>query len=237
MWVREPPSPSPDRKATATVDGTLCRMAEGKVPAVGSRDEAPRCPVPPPALRKLCPLNKESLIYPRREDACVNINAHIDGSLEIIAFRLNDQSFCVKTRSIREIRGWVPVTPMPHAPYEVLGVINLRGMVIPVIDLAAKLGMAGTEASERSAIIVTDVNGMTMGLLVEGVSDILTVPATSLQPVPSNAGQATQFVEGILTHQDQMICFLNLEELFSADGLSVGGGGGGGGAGPGWEEF
>lgn len=167
----------------------------------------------------------------------MNINASINGSLEIIAFRLNEQSFCVRTRSIREIRGWVPVTPMPHAPYEVLGVINLRGMVIPIIDLAVKLGMGGTEASERSAIIVTDVNGMTMGLLVEGVSDILTVPAESLQPVPSNAGQATQFVDGILTHQDQMICFLNLEELFSANGPSGASGGGGGGAGPGWEEF
>ncbi|WP_454287685.1 chemotaxis protein CheW [Rhizobium arsenicireducens] len=167
----------------------------------------------------------------------MNINASINGSLEIIAFRLNEQSFCVRTRSIREIRGWVPVTPMPHAPYEVLGVINLRGMVIPIIDLAVKLGMGGTEASERSAIIVTDVNGMTMGLLVEGVSDILTVPAESLQPVPSNAGQATQFVDGILTHQDQMICFLNLEELFSANGPSGASGGNGGGAGPGWEEF
>ncbi len=167
----------------------------------------------------------------------MNINASINGSLEIIAFRLNEQSFCVRTRSIREIRGWVPVTPMPHAPCEVLGVINLRGMVIPIIDLAVKLGMGGTEASERSAIIVTDVNGMTMGLLVEGVSDILTVPAESLQPVPSNAGQATQFVDGILTHQDQMICFLNLEELFSANGPSGASGGGGGGAGPGWEEF
>ena len=166
----------------------------------------------------------------------MNINAQLNGSLEIIAFRLNDQSFCVKTRSIREIRGWVPVTPMPHAPFEVLGVINLRGMVIPVIDLAAKLGMAGTEASERSAIIVTDVNAMTMGLLVEGVSDILTVPADSLQPVPANAGQATQFVEGILTHQDQMICFLNLEELFS-EGGPTGSGSHSGGAGPGWEEF
>ena len=167
----------------------------------------------------------------------MNTHALTTASLEIIAFRLNDQSFCIRTRSIREIRGWVPVTPMPHAPYEVLGVINLRGTVIPIIDLAVKLGMAGTEASERSAIIVTDVNAMTMGLLVEGVSDILTVPATSLQPVPANAGQATQFVGGILTHQDQMICFLNLEELFSAGGPNVAGGGAGGGAGPGWEEF
>ncbi|NKN35440.1 purine-binding chemotaxis protein CheW [Agrobacterium sp. a22-2] len=155
--------------------------------------------------------------------------------LEIIAFRLNDQSFCVKTRSIREIRGWAPVTPIPHAPYEVLGVINLRGTVIPIIDLAVKLGMPGTEASERSAIIVTDVNNMTLGLLVEGVSDILTVPAESLQPVPQTAGQAAKFSEGILAHQDAMICFLNLEELFAASLNIVGGRGGGGDAG--WEEF
>jgi len=145
----------------------------------------------------------------------VNINANITGSLEIIAFKLNDQSFCVKTRSIREIRGWAPVTPIPHSPYEMLGVINLRGTVIPIIDLAVKLGMPGTEATERSAIIVTDVNDMTVGLLVEGVSDILTMPADSLQPIPPSAGQNSAFAEGMLTYQDAMICFLNLEQLFS----------------------
>jgi purine-binding chemotaxis protein CheW len=168
----------------------------------------------------------------------VSINIGMSGSLEIIAFRVNDQSFCVKTGSIREIRGWAPVTPIPHSPYEVLGVINLRGTVIPIIDLAVKLGMPGTEASERSAIIVTDVNKMTVGLLVEGVSDILTVPADSLQPIPTSAGQSTAFADGILAHQNQMICFLNLENLFSTT-LSYEGGGAaaaGGGAG-GWEEF
>ena len=140
-----------------------------------------------------------------------------DATLEIIAFKLNDQSFCVKTRSIREIRGWAPVTPIPHSPFEMLGVINLRGMVIPIIDLASKLGMPGTEATERSAIIVTDVNDITVGLLVEGVSDILTIPASSLQPVPPSAGPSSDFADGILAHQDQMICFLNLERLFASN--------------------
>ncbi|MBO3762548.1 purine-binding chemotaxis protein CheW [Ciceribacter sp. L1K22] len=158
--------------------------------------------------------------------------------LEIIAFKINDQSFCVKTRSIREIRGWAPATPIPHSPYEMLGVINLRGKVIPIIDLSVKLGMSGTQASERSAIIVTDVNDMTLGLLVEGVSDILTVPADSLQPVPQSAGQATNFTEGLLAHQGNMICFLNLEELFaSGNSYAIGGGGGGGGGADGWQEF
>lgn len=138
-------------------------------------------------------------------------------ALEIIAFRLHDQEFCVKTTSIREIRGWAPVTPIPHAPYEVIGVMNLRGTVIPIVDLAVKLGMAGTEANERSAIVVTDVNGMTVGLLVDGVSDILTVPADRLQPLPQATGASSAFSDGIIAQGQSMICFLNLERMFGDD--------------------
>ncbi|HBF28091.1 chemotaxis protein CheW [Rhizobium sp.] len=138
-------------------------------------------------------------------------------TLEIIAFRLHEQEFCVKTTSIREIRGWAPVTPIPHAPYEVIGVMNLRGTVIPIVDLAVKLGMAGTEANERSAIVVTDVNGMTIGLLVDGVSDILTVPLDRLQPLPQATGPSSSFSDGIIAQGQTMICFLNLERMFGDD--------------------
>lgn len=137
--------------------------------------------------------------------------------LEIIAFRLHGQEFCVKTTSIREIRGWAPVTPIPHAPYEVIGVMNLRGSVIPIVDLAVKLGMENALANERSAIVVTDVNAMTIGLLVDGVSDILTVPANTLQPLPQATGSSAAFSDGIITQGTNMICFLNLERMF-ADG-------------------
>ncbi len=101
--------------------------------------------------------------------------------LEIIAFRLHSQEFCVRTTSIREIRGWAPVTPIPHSPYEVIGVMNLRGTVIPIVDLAVKLGMHNTEVNERSAIVVADIKGMTVGLLVDRVSDIMTIPSSRLQ--------------------------------------------------------
>lgn len=72
-------------------------------------------------------------------------------TLEIIAFRLHEQQFCVRTTTIREIRGWGPAMPIPQAPSEVMGVMNLRGSVIPIINLAIKLGMPGTEPTERSA--------------------------------------------------------------------------------------
>lgn len=67
--------------------------------------------------------------------------------LEIVSFHLSDQEFCIDIMAIREIRGWAPVTPMPHTPPYVLGLINLRGAVIPVIDMAGRLGMKMTEPS------------------------------------------------------------------------------------------
>jgi purine-binding chemotaxis protein CheW len=137
-------------------------------------------------------------------------------TLEIIAFMLGDQQFCVRTTSIREIRGWAPVTPLPHTPPEVAGVMNLRGTVIPIVDLSIKLGMPAKSATERSAIVVTTVKGRTIGLMVDRVSDILTVSVSELQPVPPAAGiAATGYAEGILTHDKQLICFLNLEAIFA----------------------
>ncbi|MVA22881.1 chemotaxis protein CheW [Agrobacterium vitis] len=141
-------------------------------------------------------------------------------ALEILAFRLHGQEFCVKTTSIREIRGWAPATSLPHAPAEVIGVINLRGTVIPIVDLAVKLGMQGMVTNERSAIIVAEVDSTVVGLLVDAVSDILTVPAESLQPVPQATSTGTDFSDGIIVQDASMICFLNLERMFGQSDCS-----------------
>jgi purine-binding chemotaxis protein CheW len=93
--------------------------------------------------------------------------------------------------------------------------MNLRGTVIPIIDLALKLGMKAAEPTERSAIVVTEAGGMVIGLLVDGVSDILTLPTDVLQPIPSvEISEATVHAEGIVAHDGKMICFLNLERMF-----------------------
>lgn len=138
--------------------------------------------------------------------------------LEILVLKLQDLQFCVKTTSIREIRGWTPVTPLPHTPQEMVGISNLRGAVIPIIDLSVKLGMSPIQASERSAIVVADVGGSIIGLLVDGVSDIMTVSAKLLQAVPAAAALSTEYSDGILTQDASMICFLNLEKMFAGHG-------------------
>lgn len=134
--------------------------------------------------------------------------------LDIIAFRLRGQEFCVETTTVREIRGWVACTPVPQAPRDVLGVINLRGEVVPIVDLAGRLGMAPSTETERSAIVVAEVGPTVVGLLVDNVSDILTVSEDNVQPIPQMATQpATRFAEGMIAHEAGMICLLNLRRL------------------------
>ncbi len=143
-----------------------------------------------------------------------NGSSHME-TLDIIAFRVGNQEFCVRTTTIREIRGWAPSTPIPHAPPDVLGVMNLRGSIIPIVDLARKLGMTSTGPDERSAIVVAEVHDMIVGLVADRVSDILTVNVNQIQAVPELASSYdNSFSEGIIMQEDSMICLLNLSLMF-----------------------
>jgi purine-binding chemotaxis protein CheW len=140
----------------------------------------------------------------------------VQGSRELIAFRIGDQEFCVDIMSVREIRGWTKATMLPHSPSYVMGVINLRGVVLPIMDLSARLGIGRTEASERHVIIVTQVKTRIVGLLVEAVSDILTVTDDNIQPVPEiSSDLERQFARGILAIDKRMICMIELTALIS----------------------
>lgn len=119
--------------------------------------------------------------------------------LEMVAFKTAGQDFCIDIMSVREIRGWVPATVLPHSPEYVLGVINLRGAVVPIIDLSVRLGMGHIESNDRNVIIIVNLGGQTFGLLVEAVSDILGVDTASVQSVPDIAESSTAaFVRGIV---------------------------------------
>lgn len=134
---------------------------------------------------------------------------------KLIAFRIGTQEFCVNIMAVREIRGWTQATPLPHAPSYVLGVINLRGAVLPIIDLSARLGMDEAEPSVRHVIIVAQVAGRVVGLLVEAVSDILTITDDIIQSVPEvSSDLEKQYARGILAIEGRMICMIELDALF-----------------------
>jgi purine-binding chemotaxis protein CheW len=139
-------------------------------------------------------------------------NAH-----ELVAFRAAGQDFCVNIMSVREIRGWTPTTILPHAPDYVRGVINLRGSVVPIVDLANRLGLGPIEPSARHVIIIAMLGDQTVGLLVEAVSDILTVPADSIQPTPEIASTEEKgFIEGVIAMDDRMIRMIELDNVLPA---------------------
>lgn len=140
-------------------------------------------------------------------------------SIEIISFYLGGQFFCVDIMAVREIRSWVPTTMLPYSPAYVLGVINLRGSIIPVIDLAIRLGLAPTEPTERSAIIISQVSGKLVGLLAESVSDMMTVKESQLQPPPDVLPEAERaLTKAIIPIENQMLCCLDLDMLFPSSG-------------------
>jgi purine-binding chemotaxis protein CheW len=133
---------------------------------------------------------------------------------ELITFRVGEQLFCVDIMAVREIRGWTPATPLPQSPAYVCGVINLRGAVLPIIDMAARLGLESVEPSARHVIIVVWIENRLVGLLVDAVCDIIAVDGGDLQPTPDVACEAVhEFVKGLLTVDDRLISLIGLDNV------------------------
>jgi purine-binding chemotaxis protein CheW len=136
------------------------------------------------------------------------------GMRELIAFRIGEQEFCVDIMTVREIRGFAAATPLPHAPNFVVGVINLRGTVLPIVDLAARLGFGETVPTARSVVIVVRIGRQLVGLLVDAVSDILTVTDDLLQPTPDIASEmARSFVRGVMAFEGRMISMIAVDSV------------------------
>lgn len=133
---------------------------------------------------------------------------------EFITFHVGEQTYCIDIIAVREIRGWTPATPLPHAPSFVRGVINLRGSVLPVVDLASRLGLPIKEPTARHAVIVVQSQGQIVGLLVEAVSNIMTITPDAIQPTPEVASDLSKsFIQGIVAAEQQVISVLIVKNL------------------------
>ena len=133
---------------------------------------------------------------------------------ELISFLIGTQEFCVDIMAVREIRGWSQATPLPHAPDFVQGMINLRGVVLPIIDMSARLGIAAGDVANRRVIIVVWIGSRMIGLLVDAVCDILTVGDDLLQPTPEVSNETIgKYVSAVLTVDERMVCLIALEHL------------------------
>lgn len=137
-------------------------------------------------------------------------------ALEVIVFRIGAQEFCVDIMSVREIRGWTPATALPRSPGYVRGVINLRGAVLPIVDLAARLDFQAASATTRHVIVVVQIADQMVGLLVDAVSDILTLNESQIQPTPAVASDSARaFVHGLIALEGRMINLLRLDNVLA----------------------
>lgn len=135
--------------------------------------------------------------------------------LELLSFKVGEQEYSVDIMLVREIRGWTRATPLPHAANYVRGVINLRGAVLPIIDLACRLGLASTKTTERNVVIVVQINEQAIGLLVDAVSDILSVSSADLQPPPDLVADAsTSFVRALTIVDNRMLRVVDLDAVY-----------------------
>jgi purine-binding chemotaxis protein CheW len=147
-----------------------------------------------------------------------------DDNRKVLTFSLGAETYGVDILRVKEIRGWSPVTRIPHSASFVLGVLNLRGVVVPVIDLRLRLGLAAAEITAITVIIVLSLHGVNgpreVGVLVDRVNDVVDIEAQSIKPAPPMTGTvADEFVEGIVA-REQMLILLDSQCLASNDPIS-----------------
>ena len=132
---------------------------------------------------------------------------------ELICVSIGEHLYAIDIMQVREIRGWTASTPLPHAPPHVLGMINLRGAILPVIDLGSLLGVGETAVSASSVVMVAQIGENQVGLLVDAVCDILTVAENSLQEPPNVGDRVRDFVAGVMTTEQGIVTLLSLDHV------------------------
>ncbi|MBW7921840.1 MAG: chemotaxis protein CheW [Rubellimicrobium sp.] len=134
---------------------------------------------------------------------------------EVVSFRVRDMDFCVGIGFVREIRGWTPATVLPEAQSYVTGVINLRGTVVAVIDLAARLGLGALDPGPRHVVLIVAIGERLVGLLADAVSDIMPLDADLVKPLPAQVAERTRaFLGAVVTLPDgRMLRMLDLARI------------------------
>jgi purine-binding chemotaxis protein CheW len=162
-----------------------------------------------------------SIAGPNRDDAQSDAAA---GLVEFISFAIGEDQYGVDIMSVREIKEWSNVTRLPRQPEYVSGVLNLRGVMVPVIDLRRRFGAGLTECTPTHIIIVVQINERQVGLLADRVLDIVSFDASKIQPVPRTAQSGAKFLSGLVTHEETMIALIDLRRLLDDDDENRSGG-------------
>jgi len=139
-----------------------------------------------------------------------------DGILQLVTFHVGNEEFGVEILDVREINRLMDITRVPHAPDFVEGVINLRGQVIPVVDLRKRFGLEAGSRDKDARIVVVELTDKVVGFLVDSVSEVLRVAGSTVEPPPAMvAGIESEYIEGVVKLEDRLLILLDLQKLLT----------------------
>jgi purine-binding chemotaxis protein CheW len=143
-------------------------------------------------------------------------------SQQFLSFALAGEEYAVDILCVQEIRGLCPITPLPQSPAHVRGVMNLRGAVVPVIDMRATLGLETAAYNPFTVIIILSVRGRTMGFVVDSVSDVLSLEQNAIERTPEISGRVdATLVHGIARVQERFVILLDIDRVAGVDSLEA----------------
>jgi purine-binding chemotaxis protein CheW len=135
---------------------------------------------------------------------------------EFISFAIGDEQYGVDIMAVREIKGWSDITHLPKQPDYVRGVLNLRGAIVPIVDLRCRFGQGLTETSPLHIVIIVQIGERQIGLIGDRVLDIVSVTPAQIQPVPRTGhAHSTRFLAGLVSNEDVMIALIDLPHLLA----------------------
>ena len=142
--------------------------------------------------------------------------------MQVVTFTLGEEVYGLDIMLVREFRVWSDTKDLPNSPDFMMGVINLRGVIVPVFDLRKRFARGQTEPSKNHVVIVVVVDRRVVGLLVDAVSDIITFPKSEIRPIPNVAyKQESDFLTGLATVNDQMVTLFDPARLFSTGAVDA----------------
>jgi purine-binding chemotaxis protein CheW len=141
---------------------------------------------------------------------------------QYLTFRVAEEEYGIEILKVQEIRGYSGITPIPNTPSHIRGVMNLRGSVVPVVDLRTKFVVAVQDYNKFTVIIVVTVRDKIVGLVVDAVSDVLDIPAAQVRHTPDLGARAdVRFIAGMATIGEKLVVLLNIEDLLDDQVVSA----------------
>ena len=144
------------------------------------------------------------------------------GSQEFLVFSLGEEEYAIDILKVQEIRGYENVTRIANAPDFIKGVANLRGVIVPIVDLRIKFNLGKVEYNEQTVVIILNLDRRVVGIVVDGVSDVLMLNAGQIRPAPEfGATLSTEYLTGLGTVDERMLILVDIERLMTSDEMAL----------------